>query len=87
MIELRDHDRVSTRIGNHADATVPAVARRVNPELRDRAGQRGRIAPRMGAPISDLLAGARRGALLRRICVASDPARLIVRCPAGGWCR
>jgi len=26
-IELRDHDRVSTRIGNHADATVPAVAR------------------------------------------------------------
>ena len=26
-IELRDHDRVSTGIGNHADATVPAVAR------------------------------------------------------------
>ena len=26
-IELRDHDRVSTRIGNHADATVPAVER------------------------------------------------------------
>jgi phosphoglycolate phosphatase-like HAD superfamily hydrolase len=25
-IELRDHDRVSTRIGNQADATVPAVA-------------------------------------------------------------
>jgi hypothetical protein len=27
VLELRDHDRVSTRIGNHADATVPAVAR------------------------------------------------------------
>ena len=26
-IELRDLDRASTRIGNHADATVPAVAR------------------------------------------------------------
>jgi beta-phosphoglucomutase-like phosphatase (HAD superfamily) len=26
-IELRDHDRISTRIGNHADATVPAVER------------------------------------------------------------
>jgi len=25
-IELRDHDRVSTRIGKHADATVPAAA-------------------------------------------------------------
>ena len=29
-IELRDHDRTSTRIGNHADATVPTAARGVS---------------------------------------------------------
>jgi phosphoglycolate phosphatase-like HAD superfamily hydrolase len=45
--ELRDHDRVSTPIGNHADETVPPVARRVDPQLRDRAGER-RVGPRMG---------------------------------------
>jgi choline kinase/phosphatidylglycerophosphate synthase/phosphoglycolate phosphatase-like HAD superfamily hydrolase len=49
VLEQRDHDQVSTRIGDHADPTLPAAARRVNPELRDRAGQRHRIAPRMGS--------------------------------------
>jgi hypothetical protein len=48
-IEPRDDDRVSTRIENHADATLPAVARRANPQLRDRTGQRRGLAPRMGA--------------------------------------
>jgi choline kinase/phosphoglycolate phosphatase-like HAD superfamily hydrolase/phosphatidylglycerophosphate synthase len=48
-IELRDHDQGSTRIGNHADATVPAVARRVDRQLPDRTGQRRRLAPPMGA--------------------------------------
>jgi Haloacid dehalogenase-like hydrolase len=48
-LELRDHDQVSTRIGSHADPTVPAAVRRVNPELRDGAGQRRQVAPPMGS--------------------------------------
>jgi phosphoglycolate phosphatase-like HAD superfamily hydrolase len=48
VLELRDHDQLSTRIGDHADATVPSAAPS-EPELRDRAGQRHRIAPRMGS--------------------------------------
>jgi phosphoglycolate phosphatase-like HAD superfamily hydrolase len=48
-IEVRDDDRVPTPIGNHADATAPAVARRVNPQLPDRTGQQRRLAPPMGA--------------------------------------
>ena len=48
-IEVRDDDRVPTPIGNHADATAPAVARRGNPQLPDRTGQHRRLAPPMGA--------------------------------------
>ena len=46
--ELRDLHRVSTGIGSHADATVAAVARRANPQLREGADQSGRVGPRMG---------------------------------------
>jgi phosphoglycolate phosphatase-like HAD superfamily hydrolase len=48
-IEVRDDDRVPTPIGNHADATAPAVAPRGNPQLPDRTGQHRRFAPPMGA--------------------------------------
>jgi beta-phosphoglucomutase-like phosphatase (HAD superfamily) len=48
-IEVRDDDRVPKPIGNHADATAPAVASRGNPQLPDRTGQHRRFAPPMGA--------------------------------------
>jgi len=47
--ELRGHDRAPTRVGYYSDATVPGVARRVNPQLPDRTGQRRSLAPPMGA--------------------------------------
>ena len=64
------------RSGRHrdresADLTIPAVSRRPNPQLRD--SQVSAAASFLGwaLPIRDLLAGARRGALLRRTCVTS----------------
>jgi len=47
--ELRGHDRAPTRVGYYSDATVPGIARRVNPQLPDRTGQRRSLAPPMGA--------------------------------------